>query len=171
MMNCMASGGFPVTRYGPFSVTVMAIWFPSEDDSWGDAVFLPYRMRILSRFVTLPLQELFLTEFLLSEESEISCFSKNVEVNFAKIRPCSDRTCLFCMWFVLSLPKMGCGSAILRTSLHDYSRLSVSLTSWSLDRMRFGKPGQVPVFSRLSLSLASFGCFGFGQTQIKLLLH
>ena len=38
----------------------------------------------------------------------------------------------------------------------DYSRLSVSLTSWSLDRMRFGKPGQVPVFSRLSLSLASF---------------
>lgn len=66
----------------------------------------------LSRFVTLPLQELFLTEFLLSEESEISCFSKNVEVNFAKIRPCSDRTCLFCMWFVLSLPKMGCGSAI-----------------------------------------------------------
>jgi len=39
MMNCMASGGFPVTRYGPFSVTVMAIWFPLEDDSWGDAVF------------------------------------------------------------------------------------------------------------------------------------
>ena len=34
--------------------------------------------------------------------------------------------------------------------------LAVSLTSWSLDRMRFGKPGQVPVFSRLSLSLASF---------------
>ena len=46
------------------------------------------------------------------KRQEISCFSKNVEVNFAKIRPCSDRTCLFCMWFVLSLPKMGCGSAI-----------------------------------------------------------
>ena len=132
--------------------------------------FLPYRMRIFKSICYVTFARIVLTEFLLSEESEISCFSKNVEVNFAKIRPCSDRTCLFCMWFLYYLcRRWGAVRRFLRTSLHDYSRLSVSLTSWSLDRIRLENRDRFPFSLGFPCLWLRFGCFGFGQTQIKLL--